>query len=160
MGFVIVKARATSRHRRHFSRRGCNVCQPSGRGAGTKRSQPYQCRETAHRNSGASPAGRWSIISAGDPAMPPRRRAASCRRLADVIAHHGSFSVDGARHNQRFAEAMAAKPRRLRGGRRMRTVLKASKWLGGLAVLSLAALLAWLYLAPPDLIRVGSGYAA
>lgn len=42
----------------------------------------------------------------------------------------------------------------------MRTVLKASKWLGGLAVLSLAALLAWLYLAPPDLIRVGSGYAA
>src|SRR5690606_14758015 len=55
---------------------------------------------------------------------------------------------------------MAAKPRRLRGGRRMRTVLKASKWLGGLAVLSLAALLAWLYLAPPDLIRVGSGYAA
>src|SRR5690606_25333356 len=45
------------------------------------------------------------------------------------------------------------------GGRRMRTVLRVSKWLGGLAVLSLAALLTWLYLAPPDLIRVGSGYA-
>ncbi|MER8829757.1 beta-lactamase family protein [Mesorhizobium sp. M0938] len=42
----------------------------------------------------------------------------------------------------------------------MRIVLRLVKWLLGLAVLAVAALAAWLYLAPPELIRVGSGYTA
>ncbi|AZO67525.1 serine hydrolase [Mesorhizobium sp. M6A.T.Cr.TU.016.01.1.1] len=42
----------------------------------------------------------------------------------------------------------------------MRTVLRLVKWLVGLVVLAVAALAAWLYLAPPELIRVGSGYSA
>ncbi|PBC03340.1 serine hydrolase [Mesorhizobium sp. WSM3860] len=42
----------------------------------------------------------------------------------------------------------------------MRAVVKFIKWLLGLVVLAVAALFAWLYLAPPELIRVGSGYSA
>ena len=42
----------------------------------------------------------------------------------------------------------------------MRIVLKIVKWLLGLAVLAAVALAAWLYIAPPELIRVGSGYSA
>ncbi|CDX26975.1 Beta-lactamase [Mesorhizobium plurifarium] len=42
----------------------------------------------------------------------------------------------------------------------MRAVVKFIKWLLGLAVLVVAALSAWLYFAPPELIRVGSGYSA
>ncbi|PBB78919.1 6-aminohexanoate hydrolase [Mesorhizobium sp. WSM3879] len=42
----------------------------------------------------------------------------------------------------------------------MRAVVKFIKWLLGLIVLAAVALFAWLYLAPPELIRVGSGYAA
>ncbi|PBB90609.1 6-aminohexanoate hydrolase [Mesorhizobium sp. WSM3864] len=42
----------------------------------------------------------------------------------------------------------------------MRAVVKFIKWLLGLIVLAVVALFAWLYLAPPELIRVGSGYAA
>lgn len=42
----------------------------------------------------------------------------------------------------------------------MRMVVKVVKWLLGLVVLAIAALFAWLYLAPPELIRVGSGYSA
>ena len=42
----------------------------------------------------------------------------------------------------------------------MRVVGRALKWLAGLVVLAVAALAAWLYVAPPDLIRVGSGYSA
>ncbi|UVK36218.1 beta-lactamase family protein [Mesorhizobium sp. AR10] len=42
----------------------------------------------------------------------------------------------------------------------MRIVVKIVKWLLGLVVLAIAALFAWLYLAPPELIRVGSGYSA
>lgn len=42
----------------------------------------------------------------------------------------------------------------------MRIGVKLVKWLLGLAVLTVAALAAWLYLAPPALIRVGSGYSA
>lgn len=39
-------------------------------------------------------------------------------------------------------------------------VVKIIKWLLGLVVLAVAALFAWLYIAPPELIRVGSGYSA
>ena len=42
----------------------------------------------------------------------------------------------------------------------MRILLKIIKWLLGLIVLAVAALFAWLYIAPPELIRVGSGYSA
>ncbi|MBZ9890471.1 beta-lactamase family protein [Mesorhizobium sp. BR1-1-3] len=42
----------------------------------------------------------------------------------------------------------------------MRIVVKIVKWLLGLIVLVIAALFAWLYIAPPELIRVGSGYSA
>ena len=42
----------------------------------------------------------------------------------------------------------------------MRIVAKIVKWLLGLVVLAVAALFAWLYIAPPELIRVGSGYSA
>ncbi|MET3577825.1 CubicO group peptidase (beta-lactamase class C family) [Mesorhizobium robiniae] len=42
----------------------------------------------------------------------------------------------------------------------MQIGLRRVKWLLGLAVLAAAALAAWLYLAPPELIRVGSGYTA
>jgi CubicO group peptidase (beta-lactamase class C family) len=42
----------------------------------------------------------------------------------------------------------------------MRIVVKIGKWLLGLVVLAIAALFAWLYIAPPELIRVGSGYSA
>ncbi|MBZ9807517.1 beta-lactamase family protein [Mesorhizobium sp. BR1-1-9] len=42
----------------------------------------------------------------------------------------------------------------------MRIVARIVKWLLGLMVLSVAALFAWLYFAPPELIRVGSGYSA
>lgn len=42
----------------------------------------------------------------------------------------------------------------------MRFVVKIVKWLLGLVVLAIAALFAWLYFAPPELIRVGSGYSA
>ncbi|CAN7474228.1 serine hydrolase domain-containing protein [Mesorhizobium sp. LjRoot246] len=42
----------------------------------------------------------------------------------------------------------------------MRIVVKIVKWLLGLIVLAIVALFAWLYIAPPELIRVGSGYSA
>lgn len=42
----------------------------------------------------------------------------------------------------------------------MRIILKIVEWLLGLVVLTAVALFAWLYFAPPDLIRVGSGYSA
>ncbi|CAN7651867.1 serine hydrolase [Mesorhizobium amorphae] len=42
----------------------------------------------------------------------------------------------------------------------MRIVAKIVKWLLGLVVLAIAALFVWLYIAPPELIRVGSGYSA
>ncbi|MGP2493231.1 serine hydrolase domain-containing protein [Mesorhizobium sp. PUT5] len=42
----------------------------------------------------------------------------------------------------------------------MRVVGRGLKWLAGLVVLAVAALAGWLYVAPPDLIRVGSGYSA
>ncbi|RUU00869.1 class C beta-lactamase-related serine hydrolase [Mesorhizobium sp. USDA-HM6] len=42
----------------------------------------------------------------------------------------------------------------------MRIVVKIVKWLFGLVVLAIVALVAWLYVAPPELIRVGSGYSA
>ena len=42
----------------------------------------------------------------------------------------------------------------------MRAVVKFIKWLVGLVVLAVVALFAWLYFAPPELIRVGSGYSA
>eukprot|EP01035_Chromulina_nebulosa_P040774 gene40774-55118_t len=42
----------------------------------------------------------------------------------------------------------------------MRIIVKIVKWLLGLIVLAVAALFAWLYIAPPKLIRVGSGYSA
>jgi CubicO group peptidase (beta-lactamase class C family) len=45
-------------------------------------------------------------------------------------------------------------------GGEMRIVVKILKWLLLLAVLAVAALFGWLYFAPPDLIRVGSGYSA
>jgi CubicO group peptidase (beta-lactamase class C family) len=43
---------------------------------------------------------------------------------------------------------------------RMRIILKIVKWLPRLVVLAVVALFAWLYIAPPELIRVGSGYSA
>ncbi|MDX8479448.1 serine hydrolase [Mesorhizobium sp. VK24D] len=42
----------------------------------------------------------------------------------------------------------------------MRAVVKFIKWLLGLVVLAVVALVSWLYFAPPELIRVGSGYSA
>ncbi|AZO22918.1 MULTISPECIES: serine hydrolase [unclassified Mesorhizobium] len=42
----------------------------------------------------------------------------------------------------------------------MRVVVKFIRWLLGLVVLAVVALFAWLYFAPPELIRVGSGYSA
>ncbi|PBB24765.1 MULTISPECIES: serine hydrolase [unclassified Mesorhizobium] len=42
----------------------------------------------------------------------------------------------------------------------MRFVVKIVKWLLGLIVLAVAGLFGWLYIAPPELIRVGSGYSA
>lgn len=42
----------------------------------------------------------------------------------------------------------------------MRIVVKIVKWLLSLIVLAVGALFAWLYIAPPELIRVGSGYSA
>ncbi|TPK64597.1 serine hydrolase [Mesorhizobium sp. B2-4-19] len=42
----------------------------------------------------------------------------------------------------------------------MRFVVKIVKWLLDLIVLAVAGLFAWLYIAPPELIRVGSGYSA
>ncbi|MER9230969.1 beta-lactamase family protein [Mesorhizobium sp. M0622] len=42
----------------------------------------------------------------------------------------------------------------------MQILLKFVKWLLGLAVLAAATLAGWLYFAPPELIRVGSGYSA
>ncbi|UDL89679.1 beta-lactamase family protein [Mesorhizobium sp. PAMC28654] len=41
----------------------------------------------------------------------------------------------------------------------MRILFKIIKWLLGLVVLAVVALFAWLYIAPPELIRVGSGYS-
>lgn len=42
----------------------------------------------------------------------------------------------------------------------MRVFLKFVKWLLGLVVVAAIAVFAWLYIAPPELIRVGSGYSA
>ncbi|MGT2466875.1 serine hydrolase domain-containing protein [Mesorhizobium atlanticum] len=42
----------------------------------------------------------------------------------------------------------------------MRAVVRFIKWLLGLVILTVVALFAWLYFAPPELIRVGSGYSA
>ncbi|TSE06595.1 serine hydrolase [Mesorhizobium intechi] len=42
----------------------------------------------------------------------------------------------------------------------MRVVVKIVRWLLVLIVLAVAGLFAWLYVAPPELIRVGSGYSA
>ena len=42
----------------------------------------------------------------------------------------------------------------------MRIAVKILKGLAAVAILAVAALFAWLYFAPPDLIRVGSGYTA
>ncbi|MDX8445099.1 serine hydrolase domain-containing protein [Mesorhizobium captivum] len=42
----------------------------------------------------------------------------------------------------------------------MRAVVKFIKWLLGLVMLAVVGLFAWLYFAPPELIRVGSGYSA
>jgi CubicO group peptidase (beta-lactamase class C family) len=42
----------------------------------------------------------------------------------------------------------------------MRLFLKLLKWFLGLAIIAALALAAWLYAAPPALIRVGAGYAA
>lgn len=42
----------------------------------------------------------------------------------------------------------------------MRIVAKIVRWLLGLVALAIAALFAWLYIAPPEMIRVGSGYSA
>ncbi|TPL11928.1 serine hydrolase [Mesorhizobium sp. B2-4-11] len=42
----------------------------------------------------------------------------------------------------------------------MRIIAKIVKWLLGLVVLAVVALFGWLYFAPPELIRVGSGYSA
>lgn len=42
----------------------------------------------------------------------------------------------------------------------MRVAGRILKWLVGLVVLGIVGLSAWLYVAPPELIRVGSGYAA
>ena len=42
----------------------------------------------------------------------------------------------------------------------MRLFIRLLKAVAGLAVLAVAGLFAWLYAAPPELIRVGSGYAA
>ncbi len=42
----------------------------------------------------------------------------------------------------------------------MRLLLMTVKWLAGLFALLLMLLVGWLYVAPPDLIRVGSGYSA
>lgn len=42
----------------------------------------------------------------------------------------------------------------------MRLLMTTVKWLAGLLALLLISLAGWLYLAPPDLIRVGSGYSA
>lgn len=42
----------------------------------------------------------------------------------------------------------------------MRVVLSIVKWLLALAVVAVAALAGWLYFAPPELIRVASGYSA
>ena len=42
----------------------------------------------------------------------------------------------------------------------MRVFLKFVKWLLGLVVVTAIAVFAWLYIAPPELIRVGSGYSA
>ncbi|TPI14405.1 serine hydrolase [Mesorhizobium sp. B4-1-3] len=42
----------------------------------------------------------------------------------------------------------------------MRAVAKFIKWLLGLVILAVIGLFAWLYFAPPELIRVGSGYSA
>ncbi|MFC6491197.1 6-aminohexanoate hydrolase, partial [Nitratireductor sp. GCM10026969] len=42
----------------------------------------------------------------------------------------------------------------------MRIVLSIIKWLIGLLLVVVAGLALWLYLAPPELIRVGSNYAA
>ncbi|MGY3331781.1 hypothetical protein ACVILI_004798 [Mesorhizobium sp. USDA 4775] len=42
----------------------------------------------------------------------------------------------------------------------MRFVVKIVRWLLGLIVMAVAGLFAWLYIAPPELIRVGSGYSA
>lgn len=52
-----------------------------------------------------------------------------------------------------------AKPGR-RGGETMRIVGKIIKWFAALVVVAATGLAAWLYFAPPALIRVGSGYAA
>lgn len=45
-------------------------------------------------------------------------------------------------------------------GEAMRIIGKILKWLVALIVLAVAGMSAWLYFAPPALIRVGSGYAA
>jgi CubicO group peptidase (beta-lactamase class C family) len=42
----------------------------------------------------------------------------------------------------------------------MRIALKIAKWLAGLAVVALIGLAAWLYFAPPAMIRVAAGYSA
>src|SRR5215813_10991399 len=42
----------------------------------------------------------------------------------------------------------------------MRTVRKISRWLLAILLLAIAAAAAGLYLSPPDLIRVASGYSA
>jgi CubicO group peptidase (beta-lactamase class C family) len=52
--------------------------------------------------------------------------------------------------------------RQFHGGERgtMRILLKIVKWLAGLTVLAIAGVAVWLYVAPPPLIRVASGYSA
>src|SRR4051812_26369710 len=66
--------------------------------------------------------------------------------------------------NRDFAEAMTAnrwhRSATKSQGRKMRIILKVVKWLLALVVLASVALAAWLYVAPPELIRVGSGYSA
>ncbi len=42
----------------------------------------------------------------------------------------------------------------------MRIVVRIVKWLAALVAVAVAALFIWLYVSPPDLIRVGAGYSA
>ncbi|MHA6643060.1 serine hydrolase domain-containing protein [Mesorhizobium sp. A623] len=42
----------------------------------------------------------------------------------------------------------------------MRVFWKTAKWLAGMVVLAVLALAAWLAIAPPELIRIGTGYSA
>jgi hypothetical protein len=42
----------------------------------------------------------------------------------------------------------------------MRVVVAIAKWLAILVVVAIAGIAAWLWIAPPDLIRVATGYSA